>query len=274
MNLNQAWYDVREVAPRTWAISDHGLDAFFYVSGESSALLIDTGFGFGDLKAMARELDDKPLHLVLTHGHPDHGNGAWQFNEVFLGREESDTLHDYCSAQVRACMVDEILDRHDAETARLIGEGFDRKRWAAAPLPPVKPVEAGYIFDLGGRKLEVVPLPGHTPGSIGLLDRDKRLLFSGDAVHSGQIWLQMPESSTLAEFHRMLVGLAPQRAAFDWLLWGHSQDPAPAALIDDLITGVADLLAGRRKGEPHSWSGGEGLLIDFGSCSLFYREGR
>ena len=271
MTLNQFLYDVRELAPRTWAISDHGMDVFYYASGETGGLLIDCGFGFGDLAALARGLDDKPLRLAATHGHSDHADGAWQLERLFIGRADADVLHRYCSVQARRAMLADMSQRDDPDAAALFANGFDGERWANTALPPLELLDAGYTFDLGGRRLEVVPLPGHTPGSIGLLDRANRLLFSGDAVHSGQIWLQMPESSPLADFRAMLLGLAPLRAGFDWLLWGHSQDPAPAALIDDLIAGVEDLLAGRKTGQPHAWYGGEGLLADFGSCSLLYK---
>jgi glyoxylase-like metal-dependent hydrolase (beta-lactamase superfamily II) len=270
MDLNRFLYDIREVAPRTWAISDHGMDVFYYVRGEASGLFIDTGFGFGDLPALARGLDDKPLSLALTHGHPDHACGAWQFSQAFVGRADVAITRRYCSARARKGMAAD-MHRNNPEITQLLELGFDERRWEATPLPRLKPVDAGFSFDLGGRLLEAVALPGHTPGSIGLLDRANRLLFSGDAVHSGQIWLQLPESGSLVDFLAMLTGLQPLRPAFDWLLWGHSQDPAPAALIDDLIAGVQDVLTGRRAGEPHAWFGGEGLLIDFGSCSLFYR---
>lgn len=271
MDLNSMLYDVRAVAPRTWAISDHGMDVFYYASGENKGLLIDCGFGFGDLTALARGLDDKPIQLALTHGHPDHADGAWQFREAFLDRADKPVLRGYCSVERRRVMAANEPFRKDPDNLKLFELGFDDRRWANSPLPPLTFVYPGYTFDLGGRVLEVIRLAGHTPGSIGLLDRANRLLFSGDAVHSGQIWLQLPESSNLADFRAMLVGLAPYRADFDRLLWGHSQDPAPAGLIDDLIAGVEDLLAGRRKGEPHSWGEGEGLLIDFGSSSLLYR---
>lgn len=269
MDLNQFLYDIRAVAPRTWAISDHGMDVFYYLSGENSGLFIDTGFGFGNLPALASSLDDKPLRLVLTHGHPDHARGAWQFPEAFVGRADAALTRRFCSSRARKGMAAD-LRRTDPEFAKLLELGFDDRGWAALPLPPLTPVDAGFTFDLGGRLLEVVPLPGHTPGSIGLLDRANRLLFSGDAVHSGQIWLQLPESGSLADFLTMLRGLQPLRPAFDWLFWGHTQDPAPAVLMDDLIAGVQDVIAGRRTGKPHTWFGGEGLLIDFGSCSLLF----
>lgn len=272
MNLNSLLYDVREAAPKTWAISDHGADVFYYVSGETGGLLIDCGFGFGDLAALARGLDDKPLRLAATHGHPDHADGAWQFDRLFLGRADAAVLEKRCSPEARRAMLADMSQRNDPDAAALFANGFDGERWANAPLPPLELLDAGYIFDLGGRRLEVVPLPGHTPGSIGLLDRVNRLLFSGDAVHSGQIWMQLPESGPLEAFREMLLNLAPLRAEFDWLLWGHAQDPAPAALIDDLIAGVEDVLAGRKQGQPHAWFGGEGLLIDFGSCSLLYKQ--
>lgn len=271
MALNQILYDVRAVAPRTWAISDHGLDVFYYATGTKQGLLIDCGFGFGDLRALARELDDKPLALALTHGHPDHAGGAWQFSEAFVGRADVALTQACCSAERRkALLVDEGF-RNDPNIAMLFELGFDSQKYAEAQLPHLTPIDPGFTFELGGRTLEVIDLAGHTPGSIGLLDRANRLLFSGDAVHSGQIWLQLPESSSLADYRAMLLGLAPYRADFDRLLWGHSPDPAPATLIDDLIAGVEDLLTGRRRGEPHSWKEGEGLLIDFGSSMLFYK---
>lgn len=272
MNLNPLLYDVRKVAPRTWAISDHGADVFFYASGKTGGLLIDCGFGFGDLPALARGLDDKPLRLAATHGHPDHADGAWQFERLLISRAETEVLEKYCSTGARRAMLADLKLSNDPDAAALFANGFDGERWANAPLPPLELLDAGDAIDLGGRRLEVVPLPGHTPGSIGLLDRANRLLFSGDAVHSGQIWLQLPESSSLAAFREMLLNLAPLRSEFDWLLWGHSQDPAPAALIGDLIAGVEDLLAGRKQGQPHAWFDGEGLLVDFGSCSLLYKQ--
>lgn len=271
MTLNSSLYDVREVAPRTWAISDHGMDVFYYLSGEDQGLLIDCGFGFGCLAELARGLDDKPLKLALTHGHPDHGCGAWQFDEVYLSPADQSVLERYCCAAWRTVMLATEGFRKDTETRRLFDLGFDGARWAAAPLPPSRFIKPGSSIDLGKRTLEVIDLAGHTPGSIGFLDRANRLLFSGDGVHCGQIWLQLPESGSLADFRAMLLRLAPYRAEFDWLLWGHSQDPAPAALIDDLIPGVEDVMAGRRKGTPHDWGEGEGLLIDFHSSMLLYK---
>jgi glyoxylase-like metal-dependent hydrolase (beta-lactamase superfamily II) len=55
-------------------------------------------------------------------------------------------------------------------------------------------VAGGDVLDLGGRRLTVVELPGHTPGGVGLLDEEEGALFSGDAIYDGWLIDTLPES--------------------------------------------------------------------------------
>ena len=73
------WLKVRQLDDDTWAIDDHGQDICYLVCGQDRCLLIDTGWGIGDLRALVAELNPLPLTVVNTHGHPDHTFGNWQF---------------------------------------------------------------------------------------------------------------------------------------------------------------------------------------------------
>lgn len=74
---------VCEIAYQTYAINEYGLNAMFLIVGEEKALLIDTGTGVCDLPATLRYLTDKPVQVVLTHGHPDHAGAIGWFDEVW-----------------------------------------------------------------------------------------------------------------------------------------------------------------------------------------------
>jgi hypothetical protein len=50
------WFDTRLVASATWAISDRGCDVIYLAAGEERALMIDTGWGIGDLPALVAGL--------------------------------------------------------------------------------------------------------------------------------------------------------------------------------------------------------------------------
>jgi len=121
---------------------------------------------------------------------------------------------------------------------------------------------------------EAIAVPGHTPGSLCLLDRQARALFSGDDVHSGDIWMHLDHSTTLSEYLRSLCHLLGYQDAFDRLLWGHSMDPAPASLLPKLVAAVEGLIEGRLAGDPWQTFAGDGLRYDFGAGKLIYRADR
>lgn len=140
----------------------------YLVEGDSLAMLIDTGTNCYDLDKKISRLTDKPLVVVLTHGHYDHSGNIGYFHEIHM--HEADRTLDTPALKNYKGRINLIKD--------------------------------GDIFELGGRNLHVVHTPGHTPGSISLVDYDAGLAFTGDAFGSGQLWMQLaPQVSfaTLAE---------------------------------------------------------------------------
>ena len=134
-----------------WCL-DQGVRCFLVV-GEKEALLIDCGFG-GDVLEACRKVTDKPLKLLLTHSDRDHAGCVSQFAEVMMHADEVAVFKEKNGYAVNAV-----------------------------------PVQEGERFDLGGVILEVVHLPGHTSGSIALLEREKRYLIGGDSVQSCPVYM-------------------------------------------------------------------------------------
>lgn len=167
-------FKAHAILPGVWDITDGTPEKpeyvdIFLVTGTERALVIDAGGSGEDLAGFVKTLTDKPVDLVLTHGHGDHVAAAGQFDKVFLSSKDFDLIRPYTPYD----------DFHSSGILDLKG---------------------GEVFDLGGCKLEVLALPGHTKGSMVLLDRERQLLFAGDAMGSGSLWMQLAESTSVEEF--------------------------------------------------------------------------
>ncbi|MBN1875827.1 MAG: MBL fold metallo-hydrolase [Anaerolineae bacterium] len=229
-------FSTQVVAEGVRYIQDARGAVMYLVTGNERALLIDTGWGVGDLPAYIKTLTDLPLLVVNTHGHPDHASGNAQFPVVYIHTKD----------------IPVLLERLPALETKLI------------------PIYDGYCFDLGGRTLRVIAVPGHTPGSICLLDRQSRILFAGDSPRSGPVWLHMPVSLTVADLYRSMQRLQDFMADFDTLAPAHSE-PLPAQpLLDDLVLCARQILAGEITGKPQETRHGDGLLAEYGSTGILY----
>lgn len=209
-----------------------GGDAWMHmVIGAEKALLIDTGFGIGDLKALVETLTNKPVEVFNTHFHGDHVLGNVQFPRVYI--------HAYDEAPLRAMMTPEGGNGFVPSA----GSYYTEKD--IMPFHPyeIVPVEAGYTFDLGdGETLEVIHVPGHSAGCAGLLDHKKRILFSGDSICSTPTFIfgQLPEGEyseymTITAYKAALEKLSGRLDEFDSLFPGHALLGTPKEIVCDTI---------------------------------------
>ncbi len=224
---------IQKIRPNVYLMDDAGESTCYLICGSQRALLVDTVNGQENLHEIVRSLTDLPITVVNTHGHCDHIYGNVYFEEAWLHPA------DLPIAREHFAMAAEEMEKRGLHPC------------------PFRALEIGQTFDLGGVTLEVVDLRGHTPGSIGLLDREARLLFSGDGVNS-HLWMQLEESLPITELKQMLSALKAQHGQdFDGVLTGHAKGLRGAEIVDQLLAGCEDILAGHtEKDQPYEYFGG------------------
>jgi glyoxylase-like metal-dependent hydrolase (beta-lactamase superfamily II) len=253
------FFSAELLAPGTWRItncfdSHERMTTFTYLlEGSERAMVIDTMFGYGDLKSFCRELTDKPLVLVNTHYHGDHAGGNFDFDECYIHAADIPYMKNYMDAvkdpaKYRAAMLDRMQKS-------ALPEYKDMITIEDASLPhyfPMWPIYDGDVFDLGERKIEIIHVGGHTPGEIVLLDRAARLCFTGDACNSNTL-LQLPGSLSVEEYLEFLHHFKTFQNDFDMCYGGH--EDFESSIIDEGIELCERVLAGTDDKEAQEFFG-------------------
>jgi len=172
------------------------------ILGEERALLFDTGMGLAPIRPVVEELTGLPVVVLNSHTHYDHMGGNAEFEAILA--LDSDYGRRNAGGWEHAAVAGEL------DPQALCGEklpGFDPASFRIRPFRATGLVADGHGIDLGGRRLEVLGLPGHSPDSIALLDRAAGLLWSGDTFYEGPIWLYFP-GTDLDAYARSVRGLA------------------------------------------------------------------
>jgi glyoxylase-like metal-dependent hydrolase (beta-lactamase superfamily II) len=169
----------------------------WHVRGRDRDMLVDTGMGIASLQEAAHHLFDKPLTAVATHTHLDHVGSLHEFTERVVHHAEAERMSDWSEnfsmlRQDHPVELIAALERAGYEVdpcfiTALPHADFNLRQFACPPAPPGRRVGEGDIIDLGDRVFEVLHLPGHSPGSIGLWEAATGILFSGDAIYDGPL---------------------------------------------------------------------------------------
>lgn len=175
----------------------------YLIEGTEKAALIDTGYGYGDLKEIVRKITDKQLIIFNTHGHVDHtcGNALFE-EECRIGEKDINLCRKHTSAQFRRESIERAKHSMNYETGEIynaLPEGFNAEEYCRRGAGNLKPVKDGEIFELGNVTLKVYETPGHTQGGISILYEQKNLLFIGDATGMF-VWLFSEETTDLATY--------------------------------------------------------------------------
>ena len=109
----------------------------------------------------------------------------------------------------------------------------------------------GDRIDLGGRSLEIVATPGHTPDAVCLFDRQAGLLFTGDTYYPGRIWLQAPETN-LDAYSASIKRLAALVPGVKMVLGAHNTPVAPPSVLPRLVAAFEAVRNGKVSATPAS----------------------
>jgi len=211
----ERWFEHRTVDDGVVLITEPNVDPFlranlFLVRGRDRDLLVDSGLGLASLREGVAELFERPVVAVATHRHFDHTGGLHEFDEVVVHRDDADAVTNaegFASLRIEDYPPEE-LSGYEAPPSLLTAlprDGFDVASYAVTPVTPTRVVDDGDVVDVGDRRFEVLHLPGHTPGEIGLWEAETRTLFSGDCVYeSGVLLDDLPESDIPAYVRSMV----------------------------------------------------------------------
>src|SRR5579871_6465824 len=203
--LADTWFEVYKAAPSVFAIYEpHQSEETigYLIVGKQQALLFDTGMGIGDLKSLTSQLTRLPILVLNSHTHNDHVGGNWQFDTVY----GMDT--DFTRQSAKGSKADAQAEIAPGEVCGALPAGFDPASYSSRPWKISRWMHDGDRIDLGGRTIEIIATPGHTPDAICLFDRANGLLFTGDTYYSGTIWIYRPETD-LAAYAGSVERLAP-----------------------------------------------------------------
>jgi len=208
-------------------------ESLYLVEGEKRALLIDAGTDIKDLNKIVSTITDKPYKVVATHVHPDHTGASINcFSEIYIN--PADTV-----------LIPQFMPDYKGQ---------------------VKFLMDGEIIDLGGRELEVVFTPAHTPGSTAFIDKAAGYGFSGDSFGSGNLLLTLDFSTLISTC--LKTSAIMEKYGIKMLYPGHyfGSNAETKKRVDDMIILSKDVLYGRVKGveNPGGWPGLNLVVNDYG----------
>ena len=254
-NFNNKYFKVELIAEKLWSINGPANDLMYLIEGTERAMLIDTGMGVGNLGELVKAITKLPLIVVNTHGHPDHAGGNSNFKEVYLHPKDFDIKDKMCIKEYRLNDLIAINKANGTLPEKYILEGLiETKEYV------IHHIYNGEVFDLGGRQLEVIELPGHTPGSICLLEAGSKFLFSADSIVGTPIWMYLDYSDSIETLLSGLINVKRREKEFELIFPGHLPTPIDKTYLLDIINCAEDIVGDKAIGTPTKTFAGEGLM--------------
>lgn len=246
------WFELYQVADGVTAIYEpHQWQEVisYLIEGEQQALLFDTGNGIADIAAVVAQLTNKPVSVLNSHSHYDHVGGNYAFSQVY-GMDTAFTKvrqHGHSNQSIAIEVSPKALCKQPPDN---VNEGNHVGR----PYKVTDIIVDGSIIDLGNRPLTVMHVPGHTPDAIVLIDKQHKLMFTGDSFYRGPIWLYAPETN-LQQYAESLDKMVSQLPFVHTLLPAHNTPIVDAKVLPDVVRGFQLMLNGKAKKTPQ----GEGM---------------
>lgn len=220
-------FEVNQVCPDVLHIRDAMGVCMTLIIGADAALLVDTGYGTEDVSAFVRTLTDRPLTVLLTHCHHDHALGVRWFGKSVMLVADQPLWATFTGMEKRRQVLSQAMAKGLPVT-----EGNFLTGTCALP----EAIRGG-AMELGGLTAEVIPCPGHTPGSCAVYIPQRKLLLTGDNWNPCT-WLFFEEALPVRVYREHLRGL--QVLDFTQVLCPHQLNGYPRAALDAFADGLTD----------------------------------
>lgn len=188
------WFTIDHIDKDTHIISEyrHWEETHAYLlNGANRSLLIDTGLGICNIYDEVIKLTDKPVTAVATHIHWDHIGGHKYFSDFYAHVEELNWLSGefpLTMEQIRGMVVDHCD----------LPEGYDVDNYEFFQGTPTRVLKDNDVINIGGRILQVLHTPGHSPGHMCFYEKERGYLFTGDLVYKDTLFAYYPSTDPKA----------------------------------------------------------------------------
>ncbi|GMQ62140.1 MBL fold metallo-hydrolase [Vallitalea maricola] len=184
------WFTIEQIDKDTHIISEykHWEESHAYLlNGATYSLLIDTGLGIMNIYNEVVKLTDKPIIAVATHVHWDHIGGHEYFPDFYVHENEVNWLageFPLTMEQIKAFVVEDCK----------LPENFNIDDYRFFQGTATRVLKDNDIINLGGRTIQVLHTPGHSPGHMCFYEKEKEYLFTGDLVYKGTLFAYFPST--------------------------------------------------------------------------------
>lgn len=249
------WFTVEEIDSQTFAISEykHWEETHCYLlCGRENAVLIDTGLGVSNIREIVDSLTKLPVMAVTTHIHWDHIGGHKYFENIAVHEMEKDWL------SVKFPIPLQVVKNNLTKVPCNFPAEFDIDAYRVFQGEPQRILHDGDWLDLGGREIQVIHTPGHSPGHCCFYEPGRKYLYSGDLIYKGCLYAFYPTTDPQLFYHSVK---RVQKYKIAKVLPGHHEMDIPVSLINEIEAGFVQLM---RNGQLKQGNG----LFEFGNFQI------
>lgn len=258
----------------------------YLILGKEKALLFDTGYGFVNPMPYIRQITDLPLIVVDSHGDCDHAAGNFRFSDVYISVYDFNNLKAIDNLNCRKFQMEYRLKKSNGKLEKEMAEdGMSLEKYMEFSIyePNYHLIDDGFVFELGGRSLEVISIPGHTSGSIALLDKDNQYLFTGDSVMKYNVYMIDSKDAKTKEVYRpndsmytylhSLYKLKSRINEYQLLFPAHGEFGLHNHFVLDLIENMKEIYEQKGVHERFtSYSGIDGIKHSYKDTLIYYDD--
>lgn len=262
------YYTSEKVTDHIAAIKSLSGEIMYLIEGESKAALIDTCVGVGHIRDYAERLTDKPITVLISHGHIDHVMGAPEFERVYMNTKDIQLYQNQCALEGRKGYVAAGIG---PETAAEIA---DEEYVPAKPDQEFEALEDGMVFDLGGIHIDACAFPGHTKGCMIFLIREEKILILGDACNNATFLFE-DICSTVEDYQEQVKKVSNLlEGRYDRVFLMHHVMDAPVSILAEMSDVCDVVLAGKADNIPFSFMGKEAFIAKAANERFERRDGK
>ena len=244
------WFSVYQIMPNIYAIYEdrHFQEVISYlVIGSEKALMVDSGLGIGNIRAVVEKLYTGQIIHVNTHSHFDHIGGNWQFPMTYIYQDP------VAVRRLSQGLPHEMVEDNLAGDSTVLPypEGFDPEKYAIRPCC-FTPIDESFVADLGDWKFHIMHTPGHSPDSIMIYDPEHKVVFTGDTYSPATLYahLSSPDGLTsVFETYRQTMHKVSK--AFDGytVIPSHNEPLRSSQVLQDVADAFDAIAAGNLEAE-------------------------